>query len=100
MCRIILGSNRDRHVVLNMDQMLVYFLMNAKRMLELIKKLVPICMLIDDTKRVIVAVTIAARSGCMLLLSMLVFKGQPNGRIATTKLATTTAYWGLPKSSC
>ena len=34
----VFGANRDRRFVINIDQMLVYFLMNAKRMLELIKK--------------------------------------------------------------
>jgi hypothetical protein len=36
MCQIILSINRNRRYVLNMDQMPVYFLMNAKRTLELI----------------------------------------------------------------
>ncbi len=35
---IVLGSNRDRHFILNMDQTPVYFLMCAKRTLEVIGK--------------------------------------------------------------
>jgi hypothetical protein len=38
MCRIVLGSNRDRRFILNMDQTPVYFLMSAKRTLEVIGK--------------------------------------------------------------
>jgi hypothetical protein len=38
MHRIVLGGNRDRHFILNMDQTLVYFLMCAKRTLEVIGK--------------------------------------------------------------
>jgi hypothetical protein len=36
--RIILGGNRDRRFILNMDQTPVYFLMCAKRTLEVIRK--------------------------------------------------------------
>ena len=38
MRRIVSSGNRDRRFVINMDQMLVYFSMNAKRMLEVIGK--------------------------------------------------------------
>jgi hypothetical protein len=38
MHRIVCGANRNRHFVVNMDQMPVYFSMNAKCMLELIEK--------------------------------------------------------------
>jgi hypothetical protein len=38
MRRIILGGNRDRRFILNMDQMPVYFLMCAKGTLEVIRK--------------------------------------------------------------
>ncbi len=38
MRRIVFGANRNRHFFSNMDQMPVYFLMNTKRMLELIEK--------------------------------------------------------------
>ncbi len=87
---IVLGSNRDRHFILNMDQTPVYFSMNAKRMLEVIgKKMIHIRTSTNDTKRVTVAVTIPA-DGALLPL-MLVFKGQSNGRIATREFAMYTA---------
>ena len=35
---IVFGAHRDRHFIINMDQMPVYFSINAKRMLELIRK--------------------------------------------------------------
>ena len=38
MRRIVFGANRDRRYVINMDQTPVYFSMNAKCTLELIKK--------------------------------------------------------------
>ena len=38
MRRIVFGANHDRRFVINMDQTLVYFSMNAKCTLELIKK--------------------------------------------------------------
>ena len=79
MCRIIFGANRDRRFVINMDQTPVYFSMNAKRTLELIKKTIHIRTSMDNTKRVTVAVMICA-DGTLLLL-VLVFKRQPNGRI-------------------
>ena len=79
MRHIVFSMNRDRCFVINMDQTPVYFLMNAKRTLELIKKTIYICTLTDNKKRVTVAVTTCADS--MLLPLVLVFKGQPNGRI-------------------
>jgi hypothetical protein len=88
MCRIILGStNRDRHFILNMDQTPVYFLMNAKRTLELIeKKTIQICTSTDDTERATMAVTIAVDG--MLLPLMVVFKGQPKGKIARMEFSS------------
>jgi hypothetical protein len=87
MWRIVLSSNRDRHYILNMDQTPVYFLMNTNCTLELIgKKMVHICTSSDNTKRMTIAVTIAA-DGTMLP-SMLIFKGQPGGRITKTEFAT------------
>jgi hypothetical protein len=87
MHQIVISSNRDQHYILNMDQMTVYFLMNAKRTLKLIGgKTVHIRTSSDDTKRVTVAVTIAADG--MVLLSMLIFKGQPNGKIARTEFGS------------
>ena len=61
--------------------------MNAKCMPELIgKKMVHICTLSDDTKRVTVVVMIAVDG--TVLLSMLIFKGQPNGKIARTEFGS------------
>jgi hypothetical protein len=85
---IVLGSsNRNRCFILNMDQMPVYFSINAKRMLELIgKKTIHICTSTNDTKRATMAVTIAADG--MLLPLMVVFKEQPKGKIARTKFSS------------
>ena len=56
--------------------------MSSTRTFEVIgKKTIHICMSTNDTKRVTVAVTITADD--TLILSTLVFKGKPNGRIAT-----------------
>ncbi len=56
--------------------------MSSKRMFEVIgEKTIHICTSTNDTKRVTVAVTITADG--TLLPSTLVFKGKPNGRIAT-----------------
>jgi hypothetical protein len=61
--------------------------MNAKRTLELIrKKTVHIRTSSDDTKRVTIAVTIAADETVLPL--MLIFKGQPNGKIARTEFGS------------
>jgi hypothetical protein len=80
-------SNCDWHYILNMDQMPVYFLMNAKRTLELIReKMVHIRTSSDDTKRVTVAVMIAA--DWTVLPLMLICKGQPSRKIAMTEFAT------------
>jgi hypothetical protein len=38
MTRLVFGINLDRNFILNMDQMLVYFLMNAMKMLDLVEK--------------------------------------------------------------
>ena len=58
---IVSGGNRDRHFIINMDQMPVYFSMSSKKTLELIgKKTIHIRTSTNDTKRVTVAVTIAA----------------------------------------
>jgi len=56
--------------------------MSSKRMFEVIgEKTIHICTSTNDTKRVTVAATITADG--TLLPSTLVFKGKPNGRIAT-----------------
>ncbi len=84
---IVLGSNRNRRFILNMDQTPVYFLMSAKHTLEVIEKItIHICTSTDNTKRATMAVMIAADG--MLLPSMVVFKGQPKGRIAKTEFSS------------
>ena len=81
---IVSGGNCNRRFVINMDQTPVYFTMNAKQTLEVIgKKTIHICTSTNNTKRVIVAVTITADG--TLLPSTLVFKGKLNGRITTQK---------------
>jgi hypothetical protein len=87
MHQIVLSNNCDRRYVFNMDQMPVYFLMNAKHTLELIRKqMVHICTSSDDMERVTIVVTIAADG--MVLPSMLIFQGQPSGHIARMEFAT------------
>jgi hypothetical protein len=77
---IVSGGNRDRRFILNMDQTPVYFSMSSKKTLELIgTKTIHIRTSTNDTKRVTVAVTIAADG--TILPSTLVFKGKPGGRI-------------------
>jgi hypothetical protein len=86
MRHIVAGSNQDRHFILNMDQSPVYFVMSAKRTLELIgKQTIHIRTMADDTKRTTIVVTITADG--TLLPSMIIFKGAPNGRIARTEFA-------------
>jgi hypothetical protein len=81
MCILVVGPHGDRHFILNMDQMPVYFTMSAKRTLEVVGvKTVHICTSTNDTRRATVAVTITALG--LVLPSMVVFKGKPNGRIA------------------
>ncbi len=77
----LIGNHHDPRFILNMDQTPVYFLMNSKRMLEIIgKKTILIRTSTNDTKRVTVAVTIAGDG--TVLLSVVVFKGKANGCIA------------------
>ncbi len=81
------GPHRDRHFVLNIDQMPVFFCMTRKKTLEVIGvKTVHIRTSTNDTKRATVAVTIAA-DGTVLPLTI-VFKGKPDGRIARNEFAT------------
>ncbi len=64
-----------------MDQTPIYFLMNAKRTLELIgKKTSQFRTSTNDTKRATVAVTISGDG--TVLPSVVVFKGKANGCIA------------------
>ena len=84
MRQLVEGPHRDRRFIINMDQTPVYFSMNAKRTLDVVGvKTVHIRTSTNDTKRATVAVTITG-SG-LVLPSMVVFKGKPNGRIANTE---------------
>ena len=90
---ILKGPHCDRHFILNMDQMPVYFHMMPKRTLEVISiKTIHIQTLLNDTKCVMVAVMIAA-DGTVLLLTI-IFKGKPDGLIAWREFQTypTTHY--------
>jgi hypothetical protein len=72
-------QSRPRFII-NMDQTPVYFSMSSKRTLEVIwKKTIQICTSTNDTMRVTVAVTITVDG--TRLLSTLVFKGKPAGRM-------------------
>jgi len=78
---VVSRGNRDRRFIINMDQMPVFFSMSSKRTLEVIgKKTIHIHTSTNDTKRVTVTVTITADG--TLLPSTLIFKGNPDGRIA------------------
>ena len=86
---LLVGPHRDKRFVINMDQTPTYFSMSKKRTLEVLGvKTVHIRTSTNDTKRATVAVTITADG--TLLPSMIVFKGEPKGRIATTELPTYT----------
>ena len=81
------GPHCDRHFILNMDQMPVYFCMMQKKTFEVTGvKTIHICKLTNDTKRATVAVLIAADG--TVLPSTIVFKGKPDGRIARIEFAT------------
>ncbi len=100
MRRLVDGPHCDRRFILNMEQTPVYFTINAKRMLEMVRvNTVHVCTSTNDTKRAMVAVAITG-SG-FLLLSMVIFKGKPNGRITKTEFAdypTNHRYrWGNTK---
>ena len=83
----LIGNYCDPRFILNMDQTPVYFLMNAKRTLELIgKKTIHIRTSTNNTKRVAVTVTIAGDG--TVLPSVVVFKGKANGHIAKKEFAT------------
>jgi hypothetical protein len=87
MRQMVVGINRDRRYILNMDQTLVYFVMSAKQTLEVIgQKTIHIRTTADDTKRATVAITIAADGS--LLPAMVVYKGKANGKIARTELGS------------
>jgi hypothetical protein len=78
---LVVGINCKWHFIINMDQTLVYFLMDVKHTLELGgEETVHIHMSTDDKTQVTVAVKITAKG--TVLLSVLIFKDQPDGRIA------------------
>jgi hypothetical protein len=84
---MLIGRHRNLHFGINMDQAPVYFAMNAKQTLEVIGgKTIHVRTSTNDNKRATVAVTITANG--MVLPSMVIFKGKPNGRIAKTEFAT------------
>jgi len=84
---LLLGPHRDWRFILNMDQMPVYFFMTRKKTLEVVGiKTVHIRTSTSDTKRAMVAVTIAA-DGTVIPLTT-IFKGKPDGRIARTEFST------------
>ncbi len=74
MCPLLTGHHHDRHFILNMDQMPVYFCMMRKKTLDVIgMKTVHIRTSTNDTKRAMVAVTIASDGA--VLPSTTIFKG-------------------------
>jgi hypothetical protein len=84
MRRLVDGPHRDRCFILNMDQTLVFFTINAKRTLEVVGvRTVHVRTSTNDTKHTTVAVTITSLG--FLLPSMVVFKGKPNGRMTKTE---------------
>jgi hypothetical protein len=84
---LLVGPHRNRRYTLNMDQTPIYFCMMRKRTLEVVGvKTVHIRTSSNNTKRAMVAVTIAA-DGTVLPL-VIVFKGKRNGRIARTEFGT------------
>ncbi len=86
-CPFLIGCHRDLRFIINMDQTLVYFAMNAKQRLEVVrKKTIHFRMSTNNNKRATVAVMITADG--MVLPSMVIFKGKPNGRIAKMEFAT------------
>ena len=90
MCLIhpfLIGNQCDPRFILNMDQMPVNFLMNAKRTLEIIgKKTIHILTSTNDTKRATVVVKIVGDG--MVLPFVMVFKGKVNGCITKKEFAT------------
>ncbi len=84
---LLVGPHCNRHFILNMDQMLVYFLMSTKKTLEVAgKKTIHICKLTNNTRWATMAVTIAG-DGTLLSLTI-IFKGKHNGRIERAESAT------------
>jgi hypothetical protein len=87
---LLFDPHLDQRFILNMDQTPVYFLMSAKRTLEVVeKKTIHTRTLTNNTRRATVAVTIAGDG--MVLPSMIIFKGKHNGCIARSEFTTYTA---------
>jgi hypothetical protein len=85
--KLVLGGHRDRRFIMNMDQTPVYFSMGPKKTLaKKGEKTVHVRTSTSDTKRATVAVTICADG--TVLPSVVIFKGQPGGRIEKTEFAT------------
>jgi hypothetical protein len=83
-CPFLIGNHHELCFILNMDQTPVFFMMSSKQKLELVgKKIIHIRTSANDMKRVAMVVTIAGDG--MVLPSMVIFKGKPNGRIAKTE---------------
>ncbi len=92
MHQMVSGSNCDWHFILNIDQTPVYFVMSTKHMLELFdKKTIHICMTADDTKRVMVAMTITADG--TLLPAMVVVKGLAKRQVPNNQPLPLPSSW-------
>ncbi len=86
-CTLLFGPHCDRHFILNMDQMPVYFLMSTKKMLELgEKKTIHIRTSTNNTRQATLAVMITGDG--TVLPSTIVFKGKHDGRIARSEFTT------------
>jgi len=87
MRKMVVGPHRDPCFIINMDQTPVYFSMNAKTTLDIVgRKTIHVRKSTNDTKRATVAVTITASGE--ILPAYVIFKGEPNGRIAKEEFIT------------
>jgi hypothetical protein len=83
----LIGPHCNLRFIINMDQMPVYFAMNAKITLEVVgRKTIHVRTSKNNNKRATVAVTITADG--MVLPSMVIFKGKPDGCNLKKKFAT------------
>jgi hypothetical protein len=86
-CPLLFGPHCSQHFILNMDPMLIYFLMSTKKRLEVVgKKTIHTHTSTNNRKWATMTVMIAGDG--MLLPSMIIFKGKHDGRIAQTEFAT------------
>ena len=75
-------TNRNKDHILNMDWTPIAYLFHAQKILEVKRsKTILVCASTMDTKRVAVAATVTASR--KMLPPFMIFKGAPNGRIAT-----------------